>query len=120
MRYPPQLGTSQSGRLLVVWPATVHEGFARPQLPASLEGDANKSCPSHIPSPWATFPRECRSSGRTRYQSAPDGPPRAFGQGIAIAWASVAAARVGSIPIVHHLPVVSPSASPPHKGKLKH
>ncbi len=68
-RYPPRLGTSQSGRLFAVWPATVHEGFARPQLPASLEDAANRSCPSHIPFPWATFPRECRSSGRTRYQS---------------------------------------------------
>ncbi len=86
-RYPPRLGTSQSGRLLAVWPETVHEGFARPQLPASLEDDANRSCPSHTPSPGAASPKECRSSGRTRYQSAPEGRSGASGQGSAIAWA---------------------------------
>src|SRR5918992_2111570 len=119
-RYPPRPGTSQSGPLLEVWPAAVREAPARPQLPASLADGANTSCPNRSPFPWATFPRECRSSGQTRCQSAPAGRSRASGQGSAIAWAWAAAARIESVPIVHHQATVSPSASPPHTEKLKH
>ncbi len=113
-RYPPRLETSQSGRLLAVWPETFHEAFAKLQIPDSLEDDASRSSPSHTPSPGATSPRECHSSGRTRCRSVPDGSAGAFGQGSAIVWAWVQAIRVGSISIFHHLPLVSPSASPPH------
>ena len=118
-RYPPLLETSRCGPFVVVWPVIVHEASARPRLPASLEGAANSSSPNRIPFPGATSPKECRSSGQTGFRSAPDGPAKACGQGNATGGASAVAARVGSVAIVHRLPVVSPSASPPHKGKLQ-
>jgi hypothetical protein len=34
--------TNQSGRLLVVWPTTVHAILASPRLPKSLEDDAGR------------------------------------------------------------------------------
>ena len=76
--YPPQLGTNQSGRLLAVWTAKVHEASAKPQLPANHEDDASRSCPSRTPSPGVTSPRECRSSGRTTLRSALAGRSKAF------------------------------------------
>ncbi len=118
-RYPPLLETSRCGPFVVVWRAIVHEASARPRLPASLEGGANSSCPNRIPFPWATFPRGCRSSERTGFRSAPDGSSKACGRGNATGGALAAAARAGSVAIVHRLPMVSPLTSPPHKGKLQ-
>ena len=116
--YPPLLETSLYGPLVVVWPAIVHAASARPRLSASLEGGANNSCLSRIPSPWATFPRECRFSGQTEFQSAPDGPAKACGQGNATGGVLGAAARAVSVAIIHPLSMVSPSTSPPHKGRI--
>ena len=67
-RYPPRLGTSQSGRLLAVGPVTIHGASARPQLPASRADGANRSCPSHSPFPGAASPKGCHSSGQTGCQ----------------------------------------------------
>ena len=117
-RYPPLLETSRYGPFAVVWPAILHEASARPPLPASLGDDANNSCPTRIPSPWATSPKECHSSERTGFRSAPDGPAKACDQDNATGGALAVAARAVSVAIAHRLSIVSPSASPPHKVKL--
>ena len=111
--YPPQLGTNQSGRPLAVWTAKVHEASAKSQLPANHEDDASRSCPSRTPSPGVTSPRGCRSSGRTTLRSALAGCSKAFALESAVCEAWAAATKVELVPIVHHLPVVFPSASPP-------
>jgi len=115
--YPPQPVTNQSDRLLAVWTAKVHEVSAKSQLPANHEDDASRSCPSRTPSPGVTSPRGCRSSGRTTLRSALAGRSKAFDRDSAVGEAWAAATKVESVPIVHHLPVVSPSASPPSQGE---
>ncbi len=117
-RYPPGLGTNQSGQPLAVWTAEVHEASPKPQLPANREDDASSSCPSRIPSPGVAFATGCRSSARTIFQSALAGRSRAFGLDTVVCEAWALATKGGSIPIIHHLPVAFPSASPPPQREV--
>ena len=117
-RYPPGLETNQSGQPLAVWTAEVHEASAKPQLSPNRYADASRSCPSRIPSPRVASARGCRSSGRTTLRSALAGRSKAFDRDSAVCEASAAATKVESVPIVHHLPVVFPSASPPSQGEV--
>lgn len=112
-RYPPGLGTNQSGRPLAVWTAEVHEASAKPQPPASHEADASNSCPSRTPSPGVASARGCRSSARTRSQSTLAGRSKAFDLDSVVCEAWALAAKAESVPIIYHLPVAFPSASPP-------
>ena len=111
-RYPLRLVTNQSHPLPLVGPAAIHVVAAKLQPPANLEGGVSRSFPNHIPSPEATSPRECRSSGRTGCQSGLGGRPKACDLGSAGIWAWVVAVRAEPIPIAHHLPVVLPCVSP--------
>ena len=115
-RYPPGLGTNQSGQPLAVWTAEVHEASAKPQLPANRADDASSSCPSRIPSPGVASATGCRSSARTIFESALAGRSRAFGLDSVVCEAWALATKVESVPIIHHLPIVFPSASPPSQG----
>ena len=116
-RYPPGPGTNQFGQPLAVWTAEVHEASAKPQLPASREADASRSSPSHTPSPGVTSPRGCRSSARTISRSEPAGRSRAFSLDSVACEAWALATKVEPVPIIHHLPVAFPSASPPSHGE---
>ena len=116
-RYPPGLGTNQSGRPLAVWRAEVHEASAKPQPPASHEDDASSSCPSRIPSLEAASARVCHSSARILFQSALAGRSKVFDLDSVFCEAWVLATTVESVPIIYHLPVAFPSASPPSQGE---
>ncbi len=116
-RYPPGLGTNQSGRPLAVWTAEVHEASAKPQPPASHEDDASSSCPSRIPSPVAASARGCRSSARILFQSALAGRSKVFDLDSVVCETWALATKVESVPIIYHLPVAFPSASPPSQGE---
>ena len=116
-RYPPGLGTNQSGRPLAVWTAEVHEASAKPQPPASHEDDASSSCPSRIPSPVAASARGCHSSARIIFQSALAGRSKVFDLDSVVCEAWALATKVESVPIIYHLPVAFPSASPPSQGE---
>ena len=116
-RYPPGLGTNQSGRPLAVWRAEVHEASAKPQPPASHEDDASSSCPSRTPSPGAASARGCHSSAQTIFQSAVAGRSKVFDLDSVVCETWALATKVESVPIIHHLPVAFPSASPPSYGE---
>ena len=116
-RYPPGLGTNQSGRPLAVWRAEVHVASAKPQPPASHEDDASSSCPSRIPSPGAASARGSRSSARILFQSALAGRSKVFDLDSVVCETWALATKVVSVPIIYHLPVAFPSASPPSQGE---
>ncbi len=111
-RYPPRLGTNQSGQPRAVWPAAVHGASAKPLLPATPLGVASRSCLSRTPSPEVTSPTESRSSRQRGCHSAPAGCPRVFAQDGVGASVWGVAGVVGSVPTVHRLPMASASVSP--------